>query len=174
MSVMLVNTYDSDETLSQNGYAMGASAMMTMMMTLFPPRCPQQSTGLFVICNPTLATEPDFAMLAYAPQRLEADVLTGGSKTCSPERVASVGQHGRVAMATNLPHTACLINPPNVSTETFASAAPPATVRGRDLQVWDLHKGVGPPPSCCIVVREVEKRFCLLCLVFLYEHSVAL
>ena len=28
-------------------------------------------------------------MLAYAPQRLEADVLTGGSKTCSPERVAS-------------------------------------------------------------------------------------
>ena len=28
---------DSDETLSQNGYAMGASAMMTMMMTLFPP-----------------------------------------------------------------------------------------------------------------------------------------
>ena len=97
-------------------------------------------------------------MLAYAPQRLEADVLTGGSKTCSPERVASVGQHGRVAMATNLPHTACLINPPNVSTETFASAAPPATVRGRDLQVWDLHKGVGPPPSCCIVVREVEKN----------------
>ena len=59
MSVMLVNTYDSDETLSQNGYAMGASAMMTMMMTLFPPRCPQQSTGLFVICNPTLATEPE-------------------------------------------------------------------------------------------------------------------
>ena len=24
---------------------MGASAMMTMLMTLFPPRCPQQSTG---------------------------------------------------------------------------------------------------------------------------------
>ena len=71
MRVMLVNTYDSDETLSQNGYAMGASAMMTMMMTPVPPRCPQHSTGLFVICNPTLATEPDFAMLAYAPQRQE-------------------------------------------------------------------------------------------------------
>ena len=37
MRVMLVNTYDSDDTLSQNGYAMGASAMMAMMMTLFPP-----------------------------------------------------------------------------------------------------------------------------------------
>ena len=25
----------------------------------------------FVICNPTLVTEPEFAMLAYAPQRQE-------------------------------------------------------------------------------------------------------
>ena len=82
-----------------------------------------------------------------------------------------MGQHGRVAMATNLPHTACLITPAQVSTETFATAAPPATVLGRDLPVWDLHKGVGPPPSCFIVVREVEKRFSIL---YRYEHSVAL
>ena len=58
-----------------------------------------------------------------------------------------MGQHGRVAMATNLPDTACLITPAQVSTETFATAAPPATVLGRDSPVWDLHKGVGPPPN---------------------------
>ena len=81
------------------------------------------------------------------------------------------GHHGRVAMAANLPHTACLISPPHVSTETFATAAPPATVLGRDLPVWDPHKGRGPPPSCFILVREVEKRFSLLDLD---EHSVAL
>ena len=35
----------SDETLIQNGHAMGASAMTTMMMTLFLPHCRQQLTG---------------------------------------------------------------------------------------------------------------------------------
>ena len=86
-------------------------------------------------------------------------------------RTFSIRTHGRVATAANLPHEACLINPPHVSPETFATAAPPATVLGRDLPVWDPHKGLGPPPSCFIVVREVEKRFSLLDLD---EHSVAL
>ena len=58
MRVMLANTCDSDETLSQNGYAMGASAMMTMMMTLFLPHC------LVLFCLALLCVS--FALLCFA------------------------------------------------------------------------------------------------------------
>ena len=50
--------FASDETLMQNGHAMGASAMMTMMMTLFLPHC------LVLFCPALLCVS--FALLCFA------------------------------------------------------------------------------------------------------------